>query len=199
LVTSAAQAAALVLASNQKFDSVRARDHYLAGQPAWYEAVETADGYSVTVMLGYGDCPAGCIHRHTWRYEVARDGGVRLVSDEGEDLEFPSPSGSDETATVHVNLVAGPTCPVEHKPPDPSCAPRPVADTAVVLRDPAGHAVRTAKSDDEGAVTLSVPGGAYYLEPAAVEGLMGQAQPVAFSVAGGATTVLTLAYDTGIR
>ena len=41
--------------------------------------------------------------------------------------------------------------------------------------------------------------GDYTLEPQPVEGLMGTAQPMPFTVADGAVTWLDVAYDTGIR
>src|SRR5688500_11830804 len=58
-VTSAAQAAALVFASNPLFSSMIPLQPELIGQSAWYEASQTADGFSVVVTMGSGDCQAG--------------------------------------------------------------------------------------------------------------------------------------------
>ena len=63
-VASAAQAAALVLASDPHFGSVRPGDPDLIGQCCTYEAVDTLPGYQVTVNLGWNDCPSGCISHH---------------------------------------------------------------------------------------------------------------------------------------
>ena len=54
-------------------------------------------------------------------------------------------------------------------------------------------------SRGQGQIQLQVPPGAYYVEPQPVEGLMGTAPAVAFSVVAGETLDLALTYDTGIR
>ena len=50
------------------------------------------DGNSITVAwphyifsFGWGDCPAGCIHRHFWKFYVDED-TVQLVQEYGDDL-----------------------------------------------------------------------------------------------------------------
>jgi hypothetical protein len=68
-----------------------------------------------------------------------------------------------------------------------------------MLRDPAGTEVGRGVSYAEGRVVFRVPAGAYYLEPAAVAGYMGQAAEQALSVLGGSVSNIVLAYDTGIR
>lgn len=110
----------------------------------------------------------------------------------------PRPSSAG-TARIVVELLAGPVCPVERNPPDPSCAARKVADTHVVLRDASGNQVGEGTSDGDGKVTFLVPGGDYVVESAAVAGLMGQAQPQNVTVADGQTANVVLSYDTGIR
>src|SRR5690348_15102394 len=62
-VTSAAQAAALVFASNPMFNSIRPLSAHEVGQASWYEASDTGDGFTVAVHMGSGDCPSGCINR----------------------------------------------------------------------------------------------------------------------------------------
>lgn len=37
--------------------------------------------------LGFGDCPAGCINRHTWIFDVYRDGKVEYMGEKGDALE----------------------------------------------------------------------------------------------------------------
>jgi hypothetical protein len=67
------------------------------------------------------------------------------------------------------------------------------------LRDPSGAELATGTSDEAGHIVLSLPAGAYYVEPQPADGLMGQAAAVAFSVVGGETVAINLDYDTGIR
>jgi hypothetical protein len=199
-VTSAAQAAALVFEANPSlFAGITPLQPDMIGQAAWYEATDTDDGFSVVVTIGSGDCMAGCIDRRTWTYSVARNGVIELLAEEGDEVQLPPHQGTDAPATIDVRLVAGPVCPVEQNPPDPNCAPRPVVNAEVILRDPAGAEVGRGVSDAEGRVVFSVPAGAYYLEPAAVTGYMGQAAEQALSVLGGSASNIVLAYDTGIR
>jgi hypothetical protein len=34
-------------------------------------------------VYGYGDCPAGCIYQHVWKFHVYRDGSVKFNGEEG--------------------------------------------------------------------------------------------------------------------
>lgn len=198
-VTSAAQAAALVFASEPRFGRMMGLQAGLIGQSAWYEAFESTDGFTVAVTLGSGDCFAGCIDQHTWTYNVDLDGNITLIGDEGDSVEAEIPQGTDDAMTVGVLLTSGPICPVERNPPDPNCEPRPVVNAEVILRDPSGAEAARAISNEEGIVEFVVPGGAYYVEAPEVEGLLGTPTPQAFSGVGGDHVGLMLSYDTGIR
>ena len=79
------EAVALVLTSDSRFAGMRPRDIGLIGQSAWYEIRPAGAGYVVTVSIGWGDCPAGCIERRTWVYSVSENGAVELVSTSGDD------------------------------------------------------------------------------------------------------------------
>jgi len=197
-VASAAQAAALVLASDPHFGSVRPGDPGLIGECCTYFASEASPGYQVTVNLGWGDCPSGCISHHQWVFHVDPDGTITLVEQSGAE-DPPIPSGEGTTASVTLRIGAGPTCPVVQNPPDPGCAPRSVANAEVVVRSPDGSELARGTSDAQGQIQLQVPPGAYYVEPQPVEGLPGTAPAVAFSVVAGETLDLFLTYDTGIR
>lgn len=96
---------------------------------------------------------------------------------------------------------AGPVCPVERNPPDPSCAPRPVVGAVLVIEDAAsGREVARVTTDRVGRFSVALATGAYRLVPQAVAGLMGGARPVDFRVeAGQSTPPLDVSYDTGIR
>jgi len=198
-VSSPAQAAAVVFASNPMFTSVSQPLPSVIGQSSSYRAAQVGDGFSVAVTLGSGDCLAGCINSHTWTYTVSRTGTVKVVSEQGDPVEAPIDAGASAPATITVHLAAGPVCPVQRDSPDPNCAPRPVVATEVVLRDPSGAEIGRATSDDQGTATFSVPGGAYYVEPASVPGYMGTAMAQAVSVPGGRSVAIQLDYDTGIR
>jgi hypothetical protein len=198
-VTSAAQAAALVFTTEPRFARMTALQPDLIGQSAWYEASETADGYSVAVTLGSGDCFAGCIDQHTWTYHVGFDGTITLVGDEGDEVEISPPEGTDAPMTARVLLAAGPVCPVEQVPPAPGCEPRPIINAEVVLRDPSGAEIAHGATNEEGIVEFQVPGGAYYVEAEPVEGMMSMAAAQALSGVGGDVVGVTLGFDTGIR
>ena len=98
------------------------------------------------------------------------------------------------------HAVAGPVCPVERNPPDPSCAPRSVGGAALVVSATNGHEVARATTGPDGRWTLALPAGAYTLTPQPVAGLVGVAPPIPFTVgAAGASVSLDTVYDTGIR
>jgi hypothetical protein len=188
-----------VFASNPIFSSIRQRDAQVIGDSMDFSTITLDNGFGVSITMGSGDCPSGCVNKHTWNYTVSADGQVKLVSEQGEEVDMTIDPGTADPAQITVRLVSGPVCPVEQDPPNPNCAPRPVPGVNVVLRDPTGAQVATGVADDNGTVTFAAPGGAYYVESAAVEGLMGQAAPEAFAVPGGRSITVTLDYDTGIR
>lgn len=186
------EAVDLVLEQNGLFTGIGPRDPELIGQAAWYEVTETDDGWRVEIRMGWGDCPAGCIDEHRWTYTVSSAGAVVLVEESGD----PQPGDSGVSGTV----TAGPTCPVVTDPPDPSCADRPVEGAVLVVTTLDRVELDRTTSDANGRFALSLPTGTYRLEPQPVEGLMGTAEPVEFSVEPGAPALdLVIGYDTGIR
>jgi hypothetical protein len=197
-VSSPAQAAAVVFA-HERIGRMGPLQADLIGQSAWYEAFEDASGYVVKLTVGAGDCQAGCIERHTWTYHVDPDGTVTLLSDEGADIGLPPADGTADRVILNLLLAAGPVCPVEQNPPDPACAPRPVANVEVSVFDAGGNLVTTAVSGADGRAAVQLPPGAYYVVAPPVEGRMGQAEPLAFAAVGGDTVALVFMYDTGIR
>jgi hypothetical protein len=89
-VTSEEDAVARVVELEPRFAGITKRDPEMIGQASWYE-VAPASGvgaFLVTISVGWGDCPSGCIEEHTWVYAVAPDGTVRLQSESG--TEMPS-------------------------------------------------------------------------------------------------------------
>jgi hypothetical protein len=89
-VASAADAAALVIAIDPRFEGAIALTPDVIGASRWWEATPLADGaYRVTLTLGWGDCPSGCISTHTWAFRVTADGQVTLLEEAGD----PVPEG----------------------------------------------------------------------------------------------------------
>lgn len=83
-VASAEDAAARVVASDPRFEGALPLDPEMIGSSKWWEASANYDGsYNVKLTLGWGDCPAGCINKHTWTYRVARDGALELLEESG--------------------------------------------------------------------------------------------------------------------
>ena len=106
-----------------------------------------------------------------------------------------------EAGTILVVAMAGPTCPVETDPPDPECAPQPVADAPIVVMRAVGgdEVVAEGTTDADGRLTLEIPAGDYRVTGGSVAGLVGTPEPVLVSVLAGLTTEVPLGYDTGIR
>jgi len=111
-----------------------------------------------------------------------------------------SASPGPSVGEVSGKVTAGPICPVERVPPDPSCAPRPVAGAVLIVQTTGGREVTRTMSAADGTFRVSLAPGAYRLVPQRVAGYMGTAQPVDFQVtAGQPTPELEVSYDTGIR
>lgn len=205
-VRTEADAVARVLAHEPRFSGIRARDSDLIGQAAWYE-VAPASGvgaYVVTIRLGWGDCPAGCLDEHTWLYAVGPDGSVTLQSEGGSIVPpdaWPAPAaGGDGARTgVHIVAVAGPTCPVETVPPDPACAPRPVPNAVIQIVDVDGAQDRPIILDAAGRAFVALQPGAYTVNAQGAEGHMNGPEAQRVLVEEGQVTEVVLAYDTGIR
>ena len=90
-VDSAADAAAIVIASDPRFEGATELTPDVIGASRYWEAVALNDGaYRITLTLGWGDCPAGCVERHTWVYQVTASGGLTLIEESGD----PLPEGS---------------------------------------------------------------------------------------------------------
>ncbi len=110
----------------------------------------------------------------------------------------PAPSPPPGTG-VAITAAAGPTCPVETIPPDPACAPRPVAGAKILIKAGDGTIVATLETDANGAAIIDLFPGTYAVEPQPAAGLMGTAAAQTVTVVDGVLTPVLLAYDTGIR
>lgn len=110
----------------------------------------------------------------------------------------PSPPVAPGTGLA-ITALAGPTCPVETIPPDPACAPRPVAGARVIILDAQGREVSTVVLDATGSAPVSLPAGRYVVRAQPAAGLMGTPASMDVAVVDGRLTPVDLSYDTGIR
>lgn len=84
-VTTPAEAAALVIATNPLFTGAVQLSSDLIGASKWWVATPIAGGgFTISLTVGWGDCPAGCISRHVWTYEVKPGGALSLVTETGD-------------------------------------------------------------------------------------------------------------------
>ena len=116
-------------------------------------------------------------------------------------LPVPTPTPGGGAGTLTVTAVAGPVCPVEQDPPDPACAPRPVAGAGIFVQPGDGRdiIVTQGATGADGTVQLRLQAGDYIVVGGEVEGLMGLPEPMTVTIAAGQTVTITLTYDTGIR
>jgi hypothetical protein len=196
------EAVAAIRAGTPWFDGIEARNPDMIGQAASWTAEPTGrQSIRVTFEVGWGDCQAGCIDRHTWTWEVAGDGTVTWVGEDGSLLspeQVAALASAATTAGVGGRVTGGPTCPVE-RPGDPACAGRLVSGAVLVVKGAGGAEAARFTTDASGFYRIALPAGGYTLEAGPVEGFMSGPAPQAFTVTGGALTALDLAYDTGIR
>ncbi len=205
-IDSPAAAARLVAATMPMFAGIGPKDPNLIGQSSWYEAapLEVAKPpveWSVTFRVGWGDCPSGCIDEHTWTFTIGVDESVTLVGETGPEAPqtvIDGLQGSTGATGVTGRALAGPVCPVE-RPNDSACGPRAVEGAVLVVRGVGGTEVARVTTDGSGLFRIDLQPGSYTLEPQPVDGLMGTAAPMPFSVTSGSETHLAVAYDTGIR
>ncbi len=206
-IDSPAAAASLVAATMPMFAGIGPKDPNLIGQSSWYEAapLEVAKPpveWRVTFRVGWGDCPSGCIDEHTWTFTIGVDESVTLVGETGP--EAPQTvidgllQGSTGATGVTGSALAGPVCPVE-RPNDSACSPRAVEGAVLIVRGVGDTEIARVTTDGSGQFRIDLQPGSYTLEPQPVDGLMGIAAPMPFTVTSGAETHLAVAYDTGIR
>jgi hypothetical protein len=196
-------AVARVVAANPQFAGIGPLNNDLIGQCCWYQVTPAAGGFRVTIHLGWGDCPAGCIEKHEWVYSVAAaDGAVTLLGESGNPVPagtLPGSTGTKGPTGIVGTAVAGPTCPVQREN-DPNCAPRPVANAIVVVRTPDGQEVARTQTDATGGFRVPVPPGTYTVEGVQQGGGFPIAPaPKSVTVVANSLSNVQLNFDTGIR
>jgi hypothetical protein len=202
-VTSEQDALARVVQQEPRFAGITKRDPNLIGQANWYEIAPASGAYLVTIRIGWGDCPSGCIDEHTWMYAVAPDGSVTLQSQGGTDVPpdaWPAPGGEGQVGAtgLHFTAFAGPTCPVE-QPGDPACAPKPVPNVPIVIMDGTGKVLDKLVLNASGAGVVTLDPGDYIIRTEGVQGYMSGPQAQQVTVVAGRVTQVDLRFDTGIR
>lgn len=91
-VLTPADAAALVIAADQRFAGAIELTPDVIGASRWWTAMPLeGGGYRIELTMGWGDCPAGCINRHTWTFEVAPDGRLTPKGETGDPVPVPLP------------------------------------------------------------------------------------------------------------
>ena len=156
---------------NPTLAGVEPKDPNLIGACCWWEGSATGDGFTVRFEVGWGDCPAGCIDRHSFTFAVARDGAVTLLNEDGTRIPPGMPGsgvgsgggpgssggGTDGSTGGGIlpggtgivgRVLAGPTCPVE-RPDDPACADQPLSGVTVVVLTANGNEAGRTTSDQE--------------------------------------------------
>lgn len=110
-----------------------------------------------------------------------------------------SPAGGPPRVTGIVS--AGPVCPVEQSPPDPRCAPRPVAGAVIVATNGSGQELGRTTSAADGTYELIVTEtGPLIITALPVDGLVQPPEPAHLTLgAPGEVQTVDLQYDTGIR
>jgi hypothetical protein len=122
---------------------------------------------------------------------------------EGSPLPDPSPAVSPAGGPPRVTgtVTAGPVCPVEQNPPDPGCAPRPVAGAVIRATNASGQEVGRTTSAADGSYQLIVgETGFVVISASHVDGLVGDPAPVSVLLDSPSVVEhVDLEYDTGIR
>jgi len=92
-VATPADAAALVIATNPMFaGATELRPDVIGASKYWKAEPLQGGGYRIELTIGWGDCPAGCIERHVWTYDVDATGGLMLVGESGDPVPSDLPA-----------------------------------------------------------------------------------------------------------
>jgi len=91
-VKTPADAAAVVIATNPMFTGTTELQPDMIGASKYWKATPLdGGGYRIELTIGWGDCPAGCIEKHVWTYDVDASGGLTLVGETGDPVPSDLP------------------------------------------------------------------------------------------------------------
>lgn len=86
-VASPADAAALVIATDPRFEgAIELTPDVIGGSKYWEATALDGGAYQIVLTIGWGDCPSGCINKHTWTFRVTADGQVTLLAEAGDEV-----------------------------------------------------------------------------------------------------------------
>jgi hypothetical protein len=92
-VSNAADAAAIVIASDPRFAGTMEQRPDVIGASRWWTAKSLpGGGYRIELTIGWGDCPSGCINRHVWTFDVDASGGLTPVNESGDPVPSTLPA-----------------------------------------------------------------------------------------------------------
>lgn len=72
--------------------------------------------------------------------------------------------GEQKTSGISGTVTLSPTCPVEHIPPEPQCAPKPYATTIEIMKAGNATILKTVQSDENGTFQVELEPGTYELQ-----------------------------------
>lgn len=103
------------------------------------------------------------------------------------------------TGTVNGTVLLGPTCPVEHIPPEPQCADKPYQTSIRIYKGDSSALYRTISSSAQGKFSVQLAAGSYTFAPVGGGGMPPTCRSAIVSVATGHSQEIQLDCDTGIR
>ena len=156
-----------------------------------FDLIADAIDAGVDVAVSYDDALGYPIDVIIDTEAVAVDGGLAFTI---TGFVVPERSGF-----IEGTVTAGPQCPVQKDPPDPGCQDKAVIGAVINISQPGTLTTTRATTDELGRYFAVLPPGSYLVEPMPVDGLLGTPAPVEVTIESGATIVLDLHYDTGIR
>jgi hypothetical protein len=152
-IDSGAEAHAAVLALDTPFDAFAPIESAMIGANATYEVKGSEGGDAAWIVIytyGWGDCPAGCIDRHSWAFQVdSRTGVATYDSQMGPSLPTDAPA-----ALRAIDDGAGGRIPDVWLVAAPSAAPSESVDPGTSI-DPTDYEALYAKLLEDFKATLS--------------------------------------------
>jgi len=123
-----------------------------------------------------------------------------VIQDKQDITETDEEEVEAKTGTISGRVTMGPTCPVERVPPEPGCAPKPLA-TSINIREVGKQKIsKTIQSDSSGAFKTALSVGSYELETFNNNGaILPRCEKVTVLVKEDQNSIVDISCDTGIR
>lgn len=105
-----------------------------------------------------------------------------------------------KTGTISGTVTTSPTCPVEHIPPEPNCAPKPYTTAIAIKAEGTVAVIKTIQSNASGTFTTTLPAGSYELQTIIKNNaIFPRCEKTIVAVVADKTTTSSISCDTGIR